>query len=91
MILVDGEVKVHGATKQYSGKQGNGAQGVAEGQALLKRLQSKFPWGVVLIVCAGMEYAAYVENVRGKNVLASAELEAERLLNKLLKGYITPQ
>lgn len=91
VILVDGEVKVHGATKQYSGKQGNGAQGVAEGQALLKRLQSKFPWGVVLIVCAGMEYAAYVENVRGKNVLASAELEAERLLNKLLKGYITPQ
>ena len=91
VILVDGEVKVHGATKQYSGEHGNGAQGVAEGQALLKRLQSKFPWGVVLIVCAGMEYAAYVENVRGKNVLASAELEAERLLNKLLKGYITPQ
>lgn len=63
---------------------GDGSKGVKDGEALLKKLQAKFPWGVVLIVCAGMEYAAFVENVRGKDVLASAELEAERLFKKLL-------
>ncbi len=84
IILNDGEVKVHGASKQYSGKKGDGAKGVQEGEALLKRLQAKFPWGVVLIVCAGMEYAAFVENVRGRRVLIDAEIEAERLFKELL-------
>ena len=86
--LKDGTVKEYIANVKVGG---NGADGVKQGESLLNRLKAKFPWGVVLIVCAGMEYAAYVENVRGKNVLASAELEAERLLNKLLKGVITPQ
>lgn len=86
--LKDGTVKEYMANVKVGG---DGVKGQQEGEALLERLKAKFPWGVVLIVCAGMEYAAYVENVRGKNVLASAELEAERLLNKLLKGYITPQ
>lgn len=84
IVLNDGEVKVHGAAKQYDGKKGSGAKGVQEGEMLLKRLQAKFPWGVVLVVCAGMEYAAFVENVRGRRVLIDAELEAERLFNKLL-------
>lgn len=84
IVLNDGEIKVHGASKQYSGKHGDGAKGVQEGEALLKRLQAKFPWGVVLVVCAGMEYAAFVENVRGRRVLIDAELEAERLFKKIL-------
>lgn len=84
IVMNDGEVVVHGQSKQYSGKNGDGAQGVAEGEALLERLKAKFPWGVVLIVCAGMEYAAFVENVHHKRVLIDAELEAERLFQKLL-------
>lgn len=84
IVMNDGEIKVHGASKQYAGKSGSGATGVAEGEALLQRLKAKFPWGVVLIVCAGMEYAAFVENVRGKHVLIDAELEAERLFEELL-------
>ena len=51
-------------------------------------LQAKFPWGVVLIVCAGMKYAAYVEAVHHKDVLTSAELKAESLAKKLLNGLI---
>lgn len=86
--LKDGTVKEYVANVKVGG---NGADGVKQGQALLKRLQAKFPWGVVLIVCAGMEYAAYVENVRGKNVLASAELEAKKLLKELLGNLITQQ
>ena len=46
---------------------------------------------VVLIVCAGMKYAAYVESIHHKDVLTSAELKAESLVNKLLNGLIDPE
>jgi len=35
-----------------------------------------------------MKYAAYVAAVHHKDVLTSAELEAEKLVNQLLKGYL---
>lgn len=63
---------------------GDGAKGAEQGQALLDTLKAKFPWGVVLIVCAGMEYAAYVEEVRHKDVLTSAEHVAEKMVKELL-------
>lgn len=83
-ILNDGKVVKQGAPERYPGKEGDGAKGEAEGQALLQRLKAKFPWGVVLIICAGMEYAAFVENVRHKDVLTSAEHLAESLIKKLV-------
>lgn len=84
IILNDGEVVIHGESKQYPGKTGDGAKGVAEGQALLNRLKAKFPWGIVLIICAGMEYAAFVEDVKHKDVLTSAQHLAESLMKTLL-------
>lgn len=63
---------------------GDGAKGAEQGQALLDTLKAKFPWGLVLIVCAGMEYAAYVEEVRHRDVLTSAELVAEKMVKELL-------
>lgn len=63
---------------------GDGSAGVAAGNELLSKLKAEYPYGVVLILCAGMEYAAFVENVRGKHVLIDAELEAQRLIDKLL-------
>ena len=88
VVLVDGKPVVTGASKQYSGKDGNGEAGPPAAEALLQSLQAKFPWGVVLIVCAGMKYAAYVEAVHHKDVLTSAELKAESLAKKLLNGLI---
>lgn len=88
VVLVDGKPVVTGASKQYSGKDGNGEAGPLAAEALLQSLQAKFPWGVVLIVCAGMKYAAYVEAVHHKDVLTSAELKAESLAKKLLNGLI---
>jgi hypothetical protein len=85
VVLVDGKPVVTGASKQYSG---NGEAGPPAAEALLQSLQAKFPWGVVLIVCAGMKYAAYVEAVHHKDVLTSAELKAESLAKKLLNGLI---
>lgn len=84
VVLVSGTVKHYGAPEQTSGTKGDGSAGVAAGNALLKKLQAEFPYGVVLVLCAGMNYAAFVENVRGKRVLIDAELEAQRLIDKLL-------
>lgn len=84
IVLSNGTVKQYGAPVQKSGKVGDGNAGVAAGNELLEKLKTGYPYGVVLILCAGMEYAAFVENVRGKHVLIDAELEAQRLIDKLL-------
>lgn len=88
VVLNDGNPVQYGASKQYSGKKGNGEAGIPAAEALLAKLQAEFPWEIVLIVCAGMNYAAYVENIHHKDVLTSAELKAESLLKKLLKGIV---
>lgn len=89
MVLYDGKPVVYGASKQYSGKEGNGEQGAPAAEALLNKLQAKFPWGIVLIICAGMNYAAYVEFKKDKDVLHSAEQITEKLLDELLKGVVS--
>ena len=88
VILRDGVPVVKGESKQYKGSSGNGEAGIPAAEALLAKLQAEFPWGIVLIVCAGMNYAAYVENIHHKDVLTSAELKAESLLKKLLNGIV---
>lgn len=88
VILYDGKPVVYGAPKQYSGKKGNGEAGPSAAEELLTSLQAKFPWGIVLIICAGMKYAAYVEAVYHKDVLTSAELKAESLVRELLNDFI---
>ena len=55
-------------------------------ERLLDKIKADYPQGLALIVCAGMNYAAYVENIHHRDVLTSAELVAESLANKLLKG-----
>lgn len=86
VILQNGKPVVSGDAEQIGGTDGDGSKGVKEGQALLTKLQGEFKRGIVLIVCAGMNYAYYVENLYHLNVLASAELEANRLADQLLKG-----
>ncbi|MFJ1439294.1 hypothetical protein ACILPE_06110 [Capnocytophaga canimorsus] len=44
----------------------------------------KYPTGLVLIVVAGMNYASYVE-AKNYNVLSSAELMAEQILNQIFR------
>lgn len=84
IVLSNGNVAKYGAPVQKGGKVGDGSAGVAAGKALLDKLKAEYPYGVVLILCAGMEYAAFVENVRHKHVLVDSELEAQRLIDKLL-------
>jgi hypothetical protein len=56
----------------------------AEGQKLIEELMPKYRTGLILIVVAGMNYAAHVE-ARNYDVLTSAELKAEELIPKMLK------
>lgn len=61
----------------------DGKEGKKEGAELLSDLIGRNTQGIVLIVVAGMNYAAYVETNR--NVITSAELLAEDLVPKLLR------
>lgn len=63
----------------------DGKQGSQDGRNYLHRLMAEHPTGIVLIVVAGMEYAAYVE-AKNLNVLDSAEQLAEKLLPQVLKS-----
>lgn len=87
MSLVQYTTKTGKKVKYWAkGASGDGSQGVSEGEKLLEKLKAEYPKGAVLIVCAGMNYAAYVEAIHHKDVLTGAELRAEALAKKLLKG-----
>ncbi len=59
-------------------------QGAASGKELMNNLIAQNSSGIVLIVVAGMNYAAYVE-AKGLNVLDSSEIMAKKLIRKTLK------
>ena len=65
---------------------GAGSEGVQAGQELANRVGSQFK-GITLVVTAGMNYASYVE-AKGRDVLASAEMLAQRELPRMLDKLI---
>jgi len=62
---------------------GKGFVGVKKAKKLTKELASKYSNGYTLIVVAGMEYAAAVEN-KGKDVITGSSLIAETMLNQAM-------
>lgn len=62
----------------------NGQEGSKTGADYARKLARKYPKGIVLIVCAGMDYAAYV-SAKGYDVEDSAELLADRLVPQMLR------
>lgn len=72
VLAVDGKI----VTSQGFGKE--------DGLQYARELALGAPESIVLVVVAGMSYATYVSD-RGYDVLDSAELEAERLADQLLK------
>jgi hypothetical protein len=79
VIVRDGVVLTKSNEHVYK----QGSQGSKAGADYAKELAAKFPKGYVLIVVAGMHYAAYV-SAKGYDVLDSAELVADREVSKLL-------
>lgn len=80
IVAVDGRIRK--ISDFYVVKQG--AQGQKEGKAYARELVKNFPKGYVLIIVAGMEYAAYVAD-KGYDVIDSAELQAQTLVPQLLR------
>lgn len=62
----------------------NGQEGSKTGADYARKLARKYPKGIVLIVCAGMNYAAYV-SAKGYDVEDSAEILADRLVPQMLR------
>lgn len=60
----------------------DGAEGSSEGKNFANELASKYSQGYVLLIVAGMRYAAYVKK-RGYDVIDSAELLARQLVKQL--------
>lgn len=81
VVLQDGKPIEKGGFKLAK----SGGNGQKEGETFINKVISQYPSGFVLVVVAGMKYAAYVE-ARNYNVLSSAELLAEKEVPKLLKA-----
>lgn len=65
-----------------------GHEGVHTGQRLAMEIAKQHNEGYTLIVVAGMNYAVHVES-KGRDVLTSAEKEAEKLLARELADLVT--
>ena len=65
-----------------------GHEGVHTGQRLAMEIARQHTEGYTLIVVAGMNYAVHVES-KGRDVLTSAEKEAEKLLARELADLVT--
>ena len=89
-VLYDGEVVKECEPVPFVGENGNdGSNGVTAMRNLLEKIKAEYPRGIVLIVCAGMNYASYVEDIYGKDVLTSARLETERMAESMLKELLS--
>lgn len=79
IIVRDGQ-KLSSDFQAYNGR---GQQGMQEGLSFAQRLAAQYPKGIAVIFVAGMEYAAYVEGIESRVVLAGGELLAIQLFKKL--------
>lgn len=84
VVVEDGSiVQIAGLSQGPRGTDRMG--GVTAGNSYLRKLAASVTRsGIVLIVCAGMNYAAYVENRYNKIVLSSAEAKAPYMVREIL-------
>lgn len=80
-VIDNGTVVGSGGFKRVK----DGEQGASKGSRYIDAITERYAnfSGLVLVVVAGMNYASYVAD-RGYNVLQSAELVAEGLVNDLI-------
>lgn len=84
VVLWEGKVVKQSDFSPIKGNRGkSGVAGSRQGKKFLKQLIAEHGEGLVLIVVAGMPYAAYVEAL-GYDVLDSAEIKAEEIVKRLL-------
>lgn len=77
VVLKNGVVKAGSAFDEIK----DGSEGSTKGKERIKKLKAKYKTGYVLIVTAGMGYAAAVE-AKGYDVLTGSSFEAKAQLEK---------
>lgn len=87
IVALDGQPLGMSGFQQVDGpKRGETTEdGSSIGKEYARNLCQLYPKGIALIVVAGMEYAAYVEAMENKTVLAQGELEAQRLVTEMIQ------
>lgn len=61
-------------------------EGERRAKEYIKKLQSEYNEGLVLIVVAGMDYAAYVQ-AKGYDVLVSADMKMEEMVERMTATF----
>lgn len=83
-IAVDGAVVSSSSFRSVKGVEPSDGSGSRTGREYAEKLARENRHYAVLVVVAGMDYAAYVAD-HGYDVLDSAELAAERIMPSILK------
>lgn len=63
----------------------NGDLGLKNAKKFLKKLAANHPRGIVLIVCAGMDYALIVES-KGKDVITGSSIQLMNDVRKMIEN-----
>ena len=79
LIVQDGKQ----LTSDFQVYNGRGEEGMQNGMTFAQTIAAQYPRGIAVIFVAGMEYAAYVEAIESRVVLAGGELLAEKLFKRL--------
>lgn len=79
-VIEDGRKIIESAFQSVKG----GTEGSVAGRKMIDELAKEYSKTYALVVVAGMEYAEYVEAMKGKDVLASTEIWAKSVVNDYL-------
>lgn len=65
-----------------------GQEGSVAGKRMIDALAKEYSQTYAMVVVAGMDYASYVENMNGKDVLASTRLWAESVIGERIEDAL---
>ena len=65
-----------------------GQEGSEAGKRMIDTLAKEYSQTYAMVVVAGMDYASYVENMNGKDVLASTRLWAESVIGERIEDAL---
>lgn len=66
----------------------DGQEGAEAGKRMIDALAKEYSQTYAMVVVAGMDYASYVENMNGKDVLASTRLWAESVIGERIEDAL---
>ncbi len=84
VLYKDGQKIAASFGKAGTGEEGNGAQGIAKGEVFADTVAQKYGAGYVVVLVAGMEYAAYVE-AKNFDVITGATMQFDGVLKDNLE------